>query len=361
MKRPMLLSLVIGLLLLVSFSKGQSSHTVAVIDSVSPFQNVRWKDLRKIEKQLDSSIIKTFWFNESTLWPEKFKGYARSIIEKGKNPGLGVRGLHKQGITGKGVTVAIIDQNICLDHPEFAGKIIEYHDVGCDQDSNSSSMHGPAVTSILVGETIGTAPGAKLYYAAVPTWELDAQNEANALNWIINKNITLSQDQKIKVVSISEAPSGPNTNFKKNCSAWDSACARAARAGILVLDCTGNHGITTFCYNDLNDPDNITKCTPSLLRWKVKSDSTRLCAPMSYRTVAEEYSKDTCSYQYTAEGGLSWTVPYVAGICALGWQINPNLSGDMMVRLLHESAFCTQDGRRIIQPSSFIELVKKMK
>jgi len=361
MKKHILLFFAFGLLLLVNFSRGQSSHAIVELTSVKPFQNVRWKDLRKIEQQLDSSMIKTFWLNESTVWPEKFKSYAKSVIEKGKNPGLGVRSLHKQGITGKGVTVAIIDQNICLDHPEFAGKIIEYHDVGCDQDSNSSSMHGPAVTSILAGETIGTAPGVKLYYAAVPTWELDARNEAKALDWIIAKNSTLSQDQKIKVVSISEAPSGPHTNFKNNCSAWDSAYARAVRAGILVLDCTESHGITTVCYNDLDESDNIETYTPGYPGGGYKPDSTRLCVPVSHRTIAEEYSRDTCSYQYTGQGGLSWTVPYVAGICALGWQINPHLSGDTMIRLLFESAFRKDHGIHIIQPIAFIELVKKTK
>jgi hypothetical protein len=40
------------------------------------------------------------------------------------NPGLGVRELHEEGITGKGVTVAIIDQNMILDHPEFQGNQI---------------------------------------------------------------------------------------------------------------------------------------------------------------------------------------------------------------------------------------------
>ncbi len=33
----------------------------------------------------------------------------RKIMADAMNPGLGIRALHKQGITGKGVTVAIID------------------------------------------------------------------------------------------------------------------------------------------------------------------------------------------------------------------------------------------------------------
>jgi serine protease AprX len=360
MNKNILLSSVLGLLLLANFGWSQRMQ-VEELTSVTPFQDVRLKDLRKIEQQLDSSIIKTFWLHEGTIWPEKFKSYVQSIIEKGKNPGLGVRGLHKQGITGKGVAVAIIDQNMCLDHPEFAGKIVEYKDLGTKAPEGAGGMHGTAVTSLLVGETIGTAPGAKLYYAAVPTWKTDAQYEADALNWIIDKNRALPEGQKIRVVSVSAAPSGAKTEFTKNFSAWDSAYAQAVLAGILVLDCTSNHGITTYCYYDLDDPDNISKCTPGEPGGKHNADSTRLCIPMSRRTQAEEYDVGTWSYQYTGRGGESWTVPYVAGICALGWQINPGLSGETMVKLLRSSAYINENGMKIIQPTAFIDSVRAAK
>ena len=74
------------------------------------------------------------------------------------NPGLGIRNLHAQGITGKGITVAIIDHPMLLEHPEFQGKVVKYYDLGTNL---LVSMHGPAVTSLLVGNNIGTAPDAE--------------------------------------------------------------------------------------------------------------------------------------------------------------------------------------------------------
>jgi serine protease AprX len=361
MNKHILLSHALGLLLIFTYGRGQSLPPIEELATVSHYQDVRLKDLRKIEQQLDSSIIKTFWLHESTLWPEKFKSYVHSVLEKGKNPGLGVRGLHKQGITGKGVTVAIIDQNMCLDHPEFAGKIIEYKDIGTKAPMGAGSMHGPAVTSLLVGETIGTAPGARLYYVAVPTWKMDAQYEADALSWLIEKNKILPDSSKIRVVSVSARPSGPKSEFTKNNSSWDSAFTCANEAGILVLDCTGTHGITTYCFYDLDDPDNISKCTPGEPSGLNKPDSTHLCVPMSCRTQAEEYNLGICSYQYTGQGGLSWTAPYVAGICALGWQINPSLSGETIVKLLRSSAYVEENGMKIIQPTAFIDSVRALK
>lgn len=106
--------------------------------------------------------ILTLKFNQKTVFPSKDKMPSQDeyqpdyILEAGKNPGLGVRAIHEQGITGKGVTVAIIDQPLYIDsHPQYAGKIIEYKDFGCELES---SMHGPAVTSLLAGETTGTCP-----------------------------------------------------------------------------------------------------------------------------------------------------------------------------------------------------------
>lgn len=328
------------------------------ISSVVPYQDIRWKDLRKIETQLDSSIIKTFWYNEKTVWPEKFSDYAKSLMIKGKNPGLKIRQLHQQGLTGKGVSVAIIDQNLCLDHPEFAGKIAEYHDVGCNQPSNQSSMHGPAVTSLLAGDSIGTAPDVTLYYVAAPSWTQDAQYQADALQWIIDRNRSLPDSAKIRAVSISAAPSGLGSPFIKNNAAWDTAYNRAVNAGILVIDCTHNHGVTQACYCNIDDPDNVSACTPGWPGVDFVNDTNRICIPISLRTEAEEYNEGDCSYQFQGRAGISWAEPYLVGVLALGWQIRQDISGDDLLALIRKSAFITNSGALIIQPSAFIDSVK---
>jgi serine protease AprX len=325
-------------------------------ETISSYQDVRWRDLQKFESQLNSSIIKTFWFNEKTVWPEKYLAYSKSLIIKGKNPGLGIRQLHQQGITGKGVAIAIIDQNICLDHPEFVNKIVEYHDVGCNMPSNQSSMHGPAVASLLVGDSIGTAPDAKLYFVAAPSWNQDAKYEADALNWIIAKNSSLPDGEKIRAVSISSDPSGPD--FTKNIADWDSTYVHAVNAGILIIDCTQNHGITAPCYYDIDDPDNVGTCTLGLPGEVFTNDTNRICIPVSLRTTAEEYIEGNFSYQFFGKGGLSWAEPYLVGVIALGWQVRPDISGDEMIRLVRKSAYLTNSGALIIQPKAFIDSVK---
>lgn len=332
----------------------QGFQEIRELTSVKEYQDVRWKDLRKIESQLDTSMIKTFWFNEQTIWPKKYATFAKNLLIRGMNPGLGIRNLHKQGIIGTGVTVAIIDQNICLDHPEYSGKIIEYHDVGCNQPSNKSSMHGPAVASLLVGDSIGTAPGAKIYFVAAPSWTGDARYQAAALNWIIDKNKSLPEGKKIRAVSISAAPSGPGSPFDKNNKLWDTAYAKAISSGLIIIDCTQNFGITGTCHYDIDDPDNVKLCISDAST----SNDTRILIPCSLRTTAQEYDLGKFSYQFTGRGGLSWAEPYLVGVLALGWQLRPDISGNEMLKLIFSTAYKDNYGSRFIQPNEFINAVK---
>lgn len=339
-------------------AKKSSFQTIRPAQSVKEFDDVRWKDLSSLDLSSKPNLISTLRFNQKTIWPEPNMMPPRcdpnKILTDTMNPGLGVRELHQQGITGKGINVAIIDQPIYLDHPEFAGKIVAYHDTGCE---TQSSMHGPAVASLLVGTNCGTAPDANVYYAAAPSWTKDTAYQAQALDWIIEQNEHLSNSGKIRVVSVSAAPSGQGSPFEKNQQMWDKACRRAEEAGILVLDCTSHHGFIGKCWYDAKMPENVSRCTPGDPKSGYHPTS-HLLVPSAPRTTAEEYDKGDCSYQYCGTGGLSWSIPYCAGVLAMGWQIRPELKPEQMRQLLFDSALIKRNGAKIINPQKFIDLVK---
>jgi serine protease AprX len=62
-------------------------------------------------------------------------------------------------------------------------------------------------------------------------------------------------------------------------------------------------------------------------------------------------------YQYTGVGGLSWSIPYAAGVLALGWQVNPRLSPDRAVELLRQTAY-DKEGFKVINPVAFVAAVR---
>jgi subtilase family protein len=336
-----------------------------VLAEVKPFDDVRVTGMRR-DPEIRANLsgfgeqLWTLTFNQKTKWPEPAlmprSPRPSELLEAAMDPGLGIRGLHQQGITGKGVSVAIIDQPLYRDHPEFEGKIVAYEDVGC---GTQSSMHGPAVASFLAGNRTGTAPGVRVYYAAAPSWTADTAYQAKALDWIVALNRKLPASERIRVVSVSAAPSGPGSPFKTNLGMWDEAVKRAEADGILVLDCTTHHGVIGACWRRGVDADNPASYAPGFAGVKGGAPATTVLAPTSPRTAAEQYRERDYGYAYFGRGGLSWAIPYAAGVLAMGWQVRPELTPKEMVGLLFQSAYRADGSTNIIQPVAFIHAVRE--
>ena len=119
------------------------------------------------------SVLANQSYDLSTKWPEKNKlpigFHPEEWLEAGRDPGLDVRKLHQTGITGKGVTVAMLDKPINPDHIEYKGRL-HYQYVECDSKGkrNKLHFHGASCASVLVGTSCGVAPEAEIYYFAVP-------------------------------------------------------------------------------------------------------------------------------------------------------------------------------------------------
>ena len=62
---------------------------------------------------------------------------------------------------------------------------------------------------------------------------------------------------------------------------------------------------------------------------------------------------------YNGKGGISWSVPYLAGLFALALQVNPNLSREEIAEIVNESAVVNKKGLKIVNPRGIIELVKE--
>lgn len=368
MKRGITLLLFL-LILLCSCTANNNQNTINNTASPSesssqllePYADVRGIDrinTLKTGEYVPEDII-TYWFNQNTVF-EGNEELAAKILEDGKAPGLNVANLHTQGVTGENVTVAIIDQPLLLDHPEYDGKIKQYHTFGLTEKDNPSSMHGPAVASLLAGNTIGTAPGANLYYVAIATWERNAtEMGAQALDWLIEQNEALPEANKIRAVSISA--DFTNTEYFDNHSAWDEAVKRAQAANILVFDCRRDYDTCVF-YPSYFDPSNRDDITLSKIGTPdggfPDCPTQAVGTPVGYRTTAEVYDENAYSYSYDAIGGHSWAVPYGTGVFALGWQINPSLTGQDLIELMNQTAYQNDSGNKFIDPPAFIEAVR---
>ncbi|MBL7187327.1 MAG: hypothetical protein ISS70_13480 [Phycisphaerae bacterium] len=309
-------------------------------------------DLSRLDLSQQSEILKVMTFDSLTVWPQSDRlppGFdPAKRLEWGKNPGLGVRSLHREGITGKGVGIAIIDQPLLRDHVEYADRIKLYHAI--EVEGVDIQMHGPPVCSMAVGKTCGVAPQAILHYYAVPPWKwLENRPWARTVEQIVGRNRQLSPSEKVRVISISLGAFSRRDYYDQ----WQSAVKKAHQNGILVVTCDDRDFMPYVTLERLvgTDPENPNN-------YYFDSGVDALYVPASNRSMASHRGADV--YTFDTHGGNSWTVPYLAGLAAMAFQIYPEISPERIVTLFQETATQTKRGR-VINPRGFVEAVKRIK
>jgi hypothetical protein len=213
-------------------------------------------------------------------------------------------------------------------------------------------MHGPAVTSILLGESLGVAPDVNLYYIAHPAWLGDQTTHAEAIYRIIEINKTLPKDEKVKIIGFSDALD----SSEKNLEAFQKAYDYAVDEGIIVFTVSdGFMSAKVEPYKDRDDYKNYELADWIDKNWMNFNSSAGkyILVPSTFTLAGYGNNK---SYGYDYEGGLSWTVPYAVGLSALGLQVDPTLTKGEILDYLFESAY-EHNGLKIINPEGFIELV----
>jgi hypothetical protein len=300
----------------------------------------RSADLTSLDlwQSLDALLISNF--DSKTKWPPDTHlpaGFIpENILASGKNPGLGLRALHDQGIDGRGVGIAIIDQTPLVDHVEIIDRFKVYEE-GTDVIGTwqLASMHGTAVASIAVGKTTGVAPAADLYYISsgncgLPTDSLDFDFSCMAkdISRIVEINKSLPDQNKIRVLSLSMSWGPKSKGYVLLQKALDDAMA----AGIFVIsdNLSSTYGLkfNGVGRSPLYDPDDFYSYGPGSW-WQndfyaqgLPADT--LLVPMDTRTTASPTGIN--DYAYYGQGGWAWCVPYLAGIYALAWQVQPGIS-----------------------------------
>ena len=130
---------------------------------------VLYGDASEVDLSNAGDMLPCIHFNSKTKFPSTDKmprGFSpQQVLANGKAPGLNIADLHAMGITGKGITVAIIDQPLNTEHIEIRDNIIHYESAGYPEHIEAQ-FHGTAVSSLLAGKTVGVAPDAKIVYFA---------------------------------------------------------------------------------------------------------------------------------------------------------------------------------------------------
>jgi membrane protease YdiL (CAAX protease family) len=289
-------------------------------------------DLRQRARDLDCAV-----FDTHTLWPPADRlppGFAPArILAQSRNPGLGLRAVHAQGVTGRGVGIGIIDMPLLPDHHEYASQL-RWHEFMQSPGREGSGlpqphMHGSAVASIAVGRTVGVAPEADLYFIATPsesprTAVLMPHLFAQAIRRLVEINRALSPDRKIRAISLSMGWG----DAALGCHDADAAVALARAEGIAFFSVTHDFAYGGLGRPPLSDPDSFDAYVSSWMwrddRFRSRSRTKLFSIPIDNRTVASEAGPETMVY--FPMGGFSWGPPFIAGTYALAVQVDPSIT-----------------------------------
>jgi serine protease AprX len=327
-------------------------HSADDLAKFDPFWGFAGVSLAGLDLREQKATLEKMPFDSRTQWPpqdklpEGFDPVRR--LEEGKGPGLGVAGLHAQGIDGHGVGIAIIDQPLLKEHQEYATQLVHYEAIDLPPWIDVQ-MHGPPVSSIAVGQKCGVAPKAALYYYAIPMWGWQANKAyAELIEKIIEFNKTLTDRPKIRVVSVSLGMFSTWPDF----DLWKAAVDKAAQNGILVVTCDPAFlRLATLRRDPDGDPNDPTCYRTG----RYSHRDAVLCVPAGNRTTASHQGPNV--YTYWVEGGMSWTVPYLAGLAALAFQIDPEIPPAQIVEFWTSTATRTSAGP-VVNPPRFISAVR---
>lgn len=161
---------------------------------------------------------------------------------------LGSDRLWQQGITGRGVTVALIDTGVHAAHPDLAGRVTHCVDfsneAGTEAECADTFGHGTFMAGLIAGNGAssggafqGTAPEANLVSVKVAGFDgaTDISHVLGAIQWVVANRAKYG----ISVLNLSLGSDSSQTYLL---SPLNYAVQRAWKSGITVVVSSGNSG-----------------------------------------------------------------------------------------------------------------------
>lgn len=243
-----------------------------------------------------------------------------------------LKSIHDQGITGKGVTIAVLDGAVNPNIPELKGANIQDRTPCVMSSAPENAAHGTTVAQILVSPEFGVAPDATLYTYTIPLhgdapgsnctisgWTGEAKNDTPLL-------IEQAINDGANIITISSSFPTDSIDLR-----W--AMARALAEGVIVVAAMGNE--TT---EDPSDSLALWKGICGIgatTRYSTLTEYTNWGNGVMTTALGTVMTRDTSTGRVEEEEGTSFATPIIAGFLALGWQhFDEDVSADQMLQAL---------------------------
>lgn len=285
-----------------------------------------WQDLAAGARSLTAGSAK--------LWLDGRRSYSldRSAEQ------IGATEAWKQGMTGKGVTVAVLDSGYDPDHPDLKGVVTQEKNFTDEPDIRDNIGHGTHVASIIAGADAkyrGIAPGAKLAVAKAGTASGLTESAILAgMEWA-------AAEVKAKIVNLSfGAPDTLDLDPVEQ-----AVNTLSQRYGTLFVAASGNDSAivsspgsadAALTVGSVDHQDRIAASSGSGPREGDHAIKPDITAPGVGIVAAK--AGGTGTEAHVAMSGTSMAAPHVAGAAAILAQLHPDWTGQRLKAALTGSA-----------------------
>ena len=244
-----------------------------------------------------------------------------------------LKSIHDQGITGKGVTIAVLDGAVNPNIPELKGANIQDRTPCVMTSAPENAAHGTTVAQILVSPEFGVAPGATLYTYTIPLYGDSPGSNCTISGWTgeaVNDTPLLIEqaiNDGADIITISSS-FGDTESIDLR---W--AMARALAEGVIVVAAMGNE--TTE-----NPTDTLALWRGicgigATTRYNSLTEYTNWGNGLLTTALGTVVTRDTSTGRVEEAEGTSFATPIIAGFLALGWEhFDEDVSADQMLQAL---------------------------
>ncbi|MEV4249714.1 S8 family serine peptidase [Streptosporangium canum] len=276
---------------------------------------------------------------------------------------IGATEAWKQGMTGEGVTVAVLDSGYDPGHPDLKGVVAQERNFSEDPDTRDNLGHGTHVASIVAGngeKYRGVAPGARLAIGKVGDESGPSESAILAgMEWA-------AVEVKAKVVNLSLGDAD-----RPEIDPLEQAVnTLSAETGTLFVVAAGNDGgkrpvsspasaDAALAVGAVDRQDRVawfSSTGPRVGDYAVKPDLT---APGV--DIVAAAAEGTADGAHVAMSGTSMAAPHVAGAAAILAQRHPDWTGQQLKAALVGSAAPSSGATPFQQGTGRVDVVRALK
>ncbi len=321
---------------------------------VSSYIHINNKDVSHAD--LSKLDVSKATFDEWTIWPKDENRMPKNFnpqefLEKRKNPGLGIRELHKMGIDGRGRNIAIVSAALLRPHLEYRESLVDYVDLSTETDRSPNFGWAAA---IVAGKTCGVAPKAKVY-----CYRVDSKYK-NLENCNLQQTEAVKQICSLHKKLLSEGKNGIDVILIPYISPSDDGLQKAiydaTQLGIFVNDIARNaareRAIECTMYGDVENPDDYRLSERT--NHNALSDKEVLCMVGFGQTVPCEYTIGSYLFNTTSDTLKCWQ----SGLFLLCRSVKPDLTPEEFWRIGLETGDLREGIGTIVNPRRLIATLR---